>query len=734
MLSENFRVICKILQTNGVETDISDYIREIIIVHSINLSISEVTLILTRNVMDLIKTEIQEVDLEIRTHKFEKFPRHTDKYKLIPLVYRTNLYSPVLSPITSESLGTENRDFLQFYIKPCYNAATYTIQPILKFFTTVEEILNTIKPPQTEYVIDSDLNSRVISQIYLRRQPFSSAIQQLAFYFGLSPGPVVRSIVPDSQNPNRALILLSDVHQVMTEAEQFDKSFVIRVPNQNMMKKILEELGQDTFVADFSVEFSQEILPYINYNIITKPYKKLYTKQSFSITDIINNFGAVYLHYDRKIENCSGQNIPTIRNIIDHSCFDEDIQCVTSMLAHEYMFNVRGTLRLEEIPNFNCIWPGEIARIIVPTPDATIHSGLYVVESTIYRLTREKSRTWQQSCEISIIRSNLIYQTRKVPSKTKTKDVTINLDNYNIKDQSSKIQSSYNTLKQQISGISHNLNEIQTLSTNSHNITTILQSTSADISLKKDSVNTELQGIQQETDVNNVLSRLSNVESYTNELQTLYNNYESETTNLQDSFTQLKDNFQQISNINTDLFANARNAVESFNKLRGDIVRKLDITDISYLSDYIQNSIKSISSCSKNVDKIIQLSKYFQDETEKIEQAANSTINKIQTYLNTLDEILQEIDYINNNGPYTNDDLQWLKSYINRKITSRFAQIQNLSLHTQSSDVLNIINEKFNDLQNIHSEIKKQTSEYIHYNDEKLNVLVKVLENMRTQA
>lgn len=410
MRIDNYKVDAKI-NTNLGTFDISSHVRDIQIIYSLNLAIPEVAITTSKTVTDRYFKGIFDVDLKIDTYQHSESPLHTDKYKLIPNRSHNTMYSPTRkpsTPISEKRISTTKRDYMLFFMKQVFDTANFNVKAQILRNKKPIEVIEKVVPPFVEEFEKIGLKEKhKIPQIYLKHEPFLSILNYVKYWYGYSKEGVISAILP-SKNPTDVFntrLFINNAHKLLKEGP-ISKTFKIRNPS-TLGKAVREELSQNQFVIDFPIEFESQTIDPVKYTIIGKPHNILFKKLECKESKLINKYGAIHKFYSREVENVS-EKYEKHKIISNHPAFKCCFDPIVSMLAYEYSFITRGVIKLQDVPSFRIVWPGDVVKVISDDPDQREQTGLYLVESVIYRLSREHSTTWENGIEITIVRTNMM--------------------------------------------------------------------------------------------------------------------------------------------------------------------------------------------------------------------------------------------------------------------------------------------------------------------------------------
>lgn len=672
---EEYKVTVNITFSDGSILDVTGYVREIQIMYSLNLAVPEVAVIFQQPITKL-EQNIETVDLKIETYKHAGNIVHTDRYKLVPTQTQHTIDTPLQkTEETFNQLGfnTSERVVLFFYIKSVYDTVNHTVGPLLKFNVTLQDILNEILPDNCELQIQSQLElDKILPQVFIKRQPFLSALNYLKYWFGFSRGPVCTVIVPkldDTEDVDKTVLLLDDINISLTQSELYRLELVVRASTDNLRQDLVQEYEGTKFVIDHPVHFSSNVISPVEYTFVIKPYKKLYQKLTLDETKIINQYGAANKGYYPDVENLFGYQLRERRIVNNHTGFDESFSPLTSMYAYEYMFNARGLIRLESVPTFRFLWPSDHIKLTIENPDFSIHSGLYITESALYRLTREESREWQLGVELSIVRSNTYYQQTpyKESESKQFVSTTTPVDLSRANSEVSQLEQQTQNIDNVVEELVLQLSDFQDCISECDCNFTSLQGYNQVISNKLDSIQTTIEQIMDSSSLdecrvllNNILDSIDNV--ITNIDQVL--DHISITA---DTVNQIVPSFQGVSDLASELVSQVvdmqtpvldyvSQQMEKFdsnyigfltstvtsivNDIKGDI-ESLSTVDATYIES-VRNTLTGTISASQ------QDYSYLRTQLGELTTQVETLINLIDNNLINLDELKDRVGNLQN--------------------------------------------------------------------------------------
>jgi len=634
---EEYRITVEIVFSDGSVLDVTDYVKEIQIAYSLNLAVPEVAIIFQRPITRL-EQSIEVVNLKIETYKHTGSILHTDRYKLVPTQTQHVVDAPlqrVQEALRQEGFNTSDRIVLFFYIKSVYDTVNYTVGPLIKFNTTLESVLNEILPDNCEIQLQSELElDKFLPQVFIKRQPFLSALNYLKYWYGLSKGPVCTVVVPkldDTEDVDKTVLLLDDINASLTQVEMYRLELVVRMPGKEVEQDLIQEYEGTKFVIDYPIHFSTNVVNPVEYTFVIKPYRKLYQKLVLDETQLINQYGAANKGYFPEVENLLGYQLREKRLVNNHTGFDESFSPLTSMFAYEYMFNVRGLIRLGSIPTFRALWPSDHVKLTIQNPEFSEHSGLYIVESVLYRLTREESKEWQLGVELSVVRSNAYYQQVPYTEGEEQPGTTIRAPEL------SSISSEVTQLDQQTQNVASATQEATArLSEYRNNVDTYnakvneLESLNQNVDSTLDSIQSSFDQIMEATSLDECNTYLDNILNYVNNVTNIINQISDRISEIRSTVDNITWSFQ-------NLLLSIENLVQQVTDVRVPTLERVSQEMQKFTNNYTGFLVSSVTSA---VDAI-------RNTVDSLISTPSSYVEGVRnTIYSTLDSFQRTYDYI----------------------------------------------------------------------------------------
>ena len=665
---EEYKVTVNITFSDGSVLDVTDYVREIQIMYSLNLAVPEVAIIFQQPITKL-EQNIETVDLKVETYKHAGNIVHTDRYKLVPTQTQHTIDTPLQKAeetFNQVGFNTSERVVLFFYIKSVYDTVNHTVGPLLKFNVTLQDILNEILPDNCELQIQSQLElDKILPQVFIKRQPFLSALNYLKYWFGLSKGPVCTVVVPkldDTEDVDKTVLLLDDINVSLTQSELYRLELVVRASTDSLRQDLAQEYEGTKFVIDHPVHFSSNVISPVEYTFVIKPYKKLYQKLTLDETKIINQYGAANKGYYPDVENLFGYQLRERRIVNNHTGFDESFSPLTSMYAYEYMFNARGLIRLESIPTFRFLWPSDHIKLTIENPDFSIHSGLYITESALYRLTREESREWQLGVELSVVRSNTYYQqTPYTEGVSEQPTPTPSPPNLSVaSDEVSQLEQQTQTTDNLVQQASSHLREFENQLNTYNSSLTSLQNHIESISNSIASIQSDLDQIMRLTNLDECTTYLDNVLGNVNNVLDTIDQSLSQVTSVVDSMSQAIQTFHHMTNTITNLVDQVRNIrLPTLEQ----ITQQLEQYAVEYAKECVDSYVNFVTS------SVVSTLNDVKNIADSLEFMAEDYVRTLQSTVDgVISSIQQNYNYLQNQLNYVVNQVNEWKALIENSL------------------------------------------------------------------
>ena len=646
---EEYRVSVEIVFSDGSVLDVTDYVREIQIVYSLNLAIPEVAIIFQRPITKL-EQSIEVVNLKVETYKHMGSIVHTDRYKLVPSQTHHIVDAPLQSvqqTLNQEGFNVSDRVVLFFYIKSVYDTVNSTVGPVIKFNTSLQDVLNEILPSNCELQLQSGLETnKVLPQVFVKKQPFLSAINYLKYWYGLSKGPVCSVVVPkldDTEDVDKTVLLLDDINVSLTQTEKYRLELVVRTSSKETEQAMTQEFEGTKFVIDYPVHFTTKVVNPVEYTFVIKPYKKLYQKLVLDEIQLINQYGAANKGYFPEVENSFGYQLREKRLVNTHTGFDESFSPLTSMFAYEYMFNVRGLIQLESIPTFRSLWPSDHVKLTIQNPEFSDHSGLYIVESVLYRLTREESREWQLGVELSVVRSNAYYQQTTYSTHVEQPATSLKVPDLSglsseVEQLDQTVQSVTNTIQDSVSQLGDLQGHIESYSSK---VTELQESINKHISDGLDTIQATFDRALNAASLDELNSCLDDILSHVDNVTNKVNHALDHINSILATVEQVKQTYERISQTIEDIVSQVTNVqLPTLPRVLQDIEKY----DTSYISFVLSSILSRLGNVRNVVDLLPAYSKDYVDSIRStIQEAINSVRAKYEYILRQAAEVQREV-------------------------------------------------------------------------------------------
>jgi hypothetical protein len=394
-----------VVSSNSADYDLSSYVNEITIKHSIKLIEPIFIISVQLPILRALGFRIDSATLVVSSYMFSNEPVFTYTYNLLPATYYADAYNNNQSAYPDQS--TVN---LGFKVKECYLTLSHKVPTITALNTNLPTVLSQIAPNNVNYMFTPNLNRNSYEQIFIPTQSFLGALKYINKWFSYYPGATSITIHPDKEIANVVIRdnnylskhNMSDLTIYNVLPMQSDSSFSSQLEKQYSDPKVLVTNLPAVYKSNVPNSITQS-----NFRLTTIPRAKLYTDKTLNISQFINKYGIVGKSFNINNEN-SLHNVNNSIQLINHYVgYDQSIDCYTSDKGLELSYMTKVGLIFNMSPKFGSVWAGLLFNLVINDPDTASYAGPYLIDSVTYSLRSDQTVSWICNIGIEGIRSNL---------------------------------------------------------------------------------------------------------------------------------------------------------------------------------------------------------------------------------------------------------------------------------------------------------------------------------------
>ncbi|MEM3827990.1 MAG: hypothetical protein QXP36_02070 [Conexivisphaerales archaeon] len=390
---------------NGKSIDISDAVISIKITQSVVYDAPVVEIYMFAKYIELLIDSLQTIDLTIDSYIRSSNMKHRVIYNLTPCDLNSLKVSLDTKNVTGYLESYQLRLSLYFWITPCYNAAITNTVSKSYFNTTIQQILNEITDTSVVEKIEYNiLNTTPIEQVLLKQIPYISQLDQLDFYFGLTPNVCPRVINPSFTDKTKCVVNILDTKEAV-EKNAYTATIHI-VSDQTMSDALSQEYKDPSHylsLGHYKVENNQQNTFSNNYLTVTKPSNTLYQLNSYGPTELATYYKNV---------DISLNSLKTVYNdfhpivITSETGNTNSDSWAKSIFGEFLLFSSRLHVGIYEPATIQNLQPGHVVNVDISVTKDIPYSGLYMVESVIQTFAISSSADWKNTTTVTLVRTN----------------------------------------------------------------------------------------------------------------------------------------------------------------------------------------------------------------------------------------------------------------------------------------------------------------------------------------
>jgi hypothetical protein len=402
----SYQVVLKVQYKNGSNADISKFVHGFELQHSVVYDVPTFGMKLNGLVFQYLSQEIQRFKLTITSYIRSSSIKRINEYNLIP----ANL-NQVMSSINDNlsDMRNMNRDFIvYFWVEPCLIVAwTNTHNKVYHNVKVQDVLLDIVDKKTVENILYNKMNTTPHEQIVIQERPFIEQLDDLDFYFGLTPYVCPKSICPSYNNPAKCIINIQDVKEAISK-KAFQATIFVSDETSTANDIYQSYITPNSYVClgEISVKNEQALSTTSNYTTITKPSNTLYSKKQFKRQQVASDYGTMD----------PTENATSIINKINSSIIitsqtgnDNSDSWSNSLFGELLLYGSRTIVYLFEPTTAEFLQPGYVVNVKVKDPKYVKYVGAYMIESLRQKFSLLSSSDWGCLTDISLVRSNTIW-------------------------------------------------------------------------------------------------------------------------------------------------------------------------------------------------------------------------------------------------------------------------------------------------------------------------------------
>ena len=404
MLSATFNIKCDLITKSG-KYDISNYVKSIIIQHSIRQKLPRV-IIVVEKVVEQITSVINIISAHLQIESIVQ-----NKTSLVKNVF--DLYpSEVTLDITMQSsrkqLPSQSSLPLYFTIAPCYDYAYKTHETKIFHNTNVEKVLDfLVKENGADYQCKYP-SKQNIEQLVFPPRAIIDSLNYFNFTFSFTENINLLTINYDYEK-RKPLVVIQDVKEHF-QKDDYDIEIEILDPVNSKDKEISQKhyFDKKFFISTYTQVLRNQVgqLLYNDYVFINKPSNKLFEVYRRKYNDV----AVYYRKFDLTKNSClKAIHKNQIFSLTNFTGNDYNYSSVNSKFQEEVLKATKIMLKLENILNLENLYVGSIVKLQHKDLNLKQFMGLFALTDFQYVLTREKSADWQNYVDLIVCRTNMVW-------------------------------------------------------------------------------------------------------------------------------------------------------------------------------------------------------------------------------------------------------------------------------------------------------------------------------------
>lgn len=399
-----YQVTCEIYTSDNNTIDISSYLQEIIIQHSITLNQPIVHLSVTRTIIQTFQAKISYVNLTIKSVVNQNVGSVTDKFKLLPKRSDLNLLYDSSAAGDQAQMPSSALISLEFYIQPVYKFCNTQLTPSVYHDTTIETVINNIVTTNGAELDCTNFATDSIDQAFIPHNTLINVLHYLVFQFAITQNLNFLTVNYDIKN-QKPTVICRDILTCFQQ-EHFDITIDVLVSPTAKETSWQKQIQDRTyFISQHGVSFNyntpQEYFK--EANSIIHPTDSLYQQQTYNYSDL----AIAYRGFDMA---SNGLNELSLNNqsVLNLTNFSGTPTAYLHKLQYISAISGESTIDISDIVSLQNLYPGCIVKIKYADPSYAKLVGLYLLQSFSYILKRES--IWENSTQVTLLRANVSWQ------------------------------------------------------------------------------------------------------------------------------------------------------------------------------------------------------------------------------------------------------------------------------------------------------------------------------------
>lgn len=410
-ISNNYAISFELVIKNSV-IDLSSNINSIKIIHSIE-DIQPIFLInMNTRILQNFNSNYKYAKLTINSNLINTSSINQNTYFLLPYSLATKTYSTNMKNDDMFDNSTVN---LTFISKNCYNCLNASINTYISHNTNITNVLNDIKPNNTNLLLSKNININNIDQICIPKQSYLGALKHILHLFSLYPGATIFTSFPDSSNESlNTNIYIKDINKEM-KSNNYDFTVIQVLAGQNDYHNDISQQftksNKPTIVTNQNIIYNSNSAANMttnNYNVLVKPLDQLYNVHNYTKNELINNYGIVDGNMDSNEDNYSELLNDTHQIVNKHSGgYNNSFDWFTSNITKE-LANMNSILiSVNQKQYLGQLWAGQIFNLDISDVEAVKFSGKFLLSKIEYILNCNNPLSYNMYINLIGVRSNL---------------------------------------------------------------------------------------------------------------------------------------------------------------------------------------------------------------------------------------------------------------------------------------------------------------------------------------
>lgn len=410
-ISNNYAITFELVIKNN-NIDLSSNINSIKIIHNIE-NIQPIFLInIDTRILQNFNSNYKYAKLTINSNLMNTSSLNQNTYFLLPYSLATKTYSTNMKNDDMFDNSTVN---LTFISKNCYNCLNTSINTYISHNTNITNVLNDIKPNNTNLLLSKNINTSNIDQICIPKQSYLGALNHILHLFSLYPGATIFTSYPDSTNESlNTNIYIKDINKEM-KSNNYDFTVIQVLAGQNDYHNDISQQftksNKPTIVTNQNIIYNSNSAANMttnNYNVLVKPLDQLYNVHNYTKNELINNYGVVDGNMNSDEDNYSELLNNTHQIVNKHSGgYNNSFDWFTSNITKELANMNSISISVNQKQYLGQLWAGQIFNLDISDVEAVKFSGKFLLSRIEYILNCDNPLSYNMFINLIGVRSNL---------------------------------------------------------------------------------------------------------------------------------------------------------------------------------------------------------------------------------------------------------------------------------------------------------------------------------------